>query len=221
MTARRLAHTLTAVALAMTMLGLSAPSASAERWWGGDRSQDVAQIRYSPDPPPCGTVSEQTVATEDMTTDIVGLSVRHEDGSVELRAHFEDLSVWGARHLTFDVETDGRAYEVSLMKWSKRGPIETTVLQAAPPPESLDECGGFTTLQLEIPCPDLLMTRSPARDTVSVVLPRSCLRGPQWVRVGARNYRSLQDRFRSDVWGQTGMEPVAFTGPFGPRVRRD
>lgn len=54
-----------------------------------------------------------------------------------------------------------------------------------------------------------------------MVLPRSCLRGPQWVRVGVRNYRFSQDRFRSDVWGQAGMEPVAFTGPFGPRVRRD
>lgn len=211
---------LSTAAMTAALLGLSTSATHADRWWSGDRAGDVQQVAYSPEPPPCGTVN-QSAATQDSTTDIVGLSVRHEDGAVELRAHFRDLTVWGERHLSFDVETDGRAYEVQLMKWSRRGPIETSVLQAAPPPESFDDCGGYATIQMVVHCPDLAMTRSPAQDTVTVVVPRSCLRGPRWVRVGVRNSRTVGDRYRSDVWSLTGAEPVPFSGPFGPRVRRD
>lgn len=218
MSARPLARALTVTALAAALIGVSAGSASADRWWGPDATADVRQYAFTPEPPPCGTVTESS-APQDTTSDIVGLSVRHERGAVELRAHFRDLTVWGERRLSFDLETDGRAYQVSVMKWSRRGPIETSLLQAAPAPESFDECGGYATLQMHVPCPDLLMTRSPAQDTVSVVLPRSCLRGPLWVRAGVRNSRTVDDRYRSDVWSHSGSVGVGFTGPFGPRVR--
>ena len=161
------------------------------------------------------------MASQDTTTDVVGLSVRHEAGAVELRAHFQDLTVWGERSLTFDLGTDRRDYQISIRRWRKRGPIETVLLQAAAEPESVNECDAYATIQMHVYCPDLLMTRSPERDVVSVVLPRSCVGGPRWVKAGVRTFRSVQDRFRSDVWGTSGGEPVAFSGPFGPRVRRD
>ena len=218
---RPLVRALTALALASTLVGVAPTPASADRWWGRDKAGDVDQLVLHPDPPPCGTV-EQATAPQDAATDIVGLSVRHEAGTVDVRAHLRDLPpVWGDRHLSFDLETDRRDYQITIQRWRKRDPLETTLLVAARPPESVDECGTYYTVQLHVPCPDLVMTRSADRDVVSVELPRSCVGGPRWVRVGARNYRTVQDRFRSDVWGTIGGDPVAFTGPFGPRVRYD
>ena len=78
-------RTLTTMALASTLVGLTADSASADRWWGADRPADVRQSSYSPEPPPCGTFSAVTTP-RDASTDIVGLSVRHEGDTVEVRA---------------------------------------------------------------------------------------------------------------------------------------
>lgn len=216
--ARRLGRVVVTCLITASLVGATGASASAERWWSGDRSGDVGQIAFSPEPPPCGTVTE-SVTPQDAATDIVGLSVRHEHGTVDVRAHFRDLTAWGDRHVSFDLETDRGSYEISMMKWSKRGPVETSLLEAAPPPESFDECGGYATVQLHVPC-DVVVTRSPAQDYVSVVLPRSCLRGPRWVRAGVRTFRTVGDRYRWDVWSHT--DPVAaYSGPFGPRVHRD
>lgn len=67
--ARPLARALTAFTLAVALIGLTGVPASAERWWGRDRAGDVRQIGFSPEPPPCGTVSEsatpQGASTED------------------------------------------------------------------------------------------------------------------------------------------------------------
>ncbi|MFC7362966.1 hypothetical protein [Nocardioides astragali] len=218
---QRLVHALVAASLASTMIGVTAGAASADRWWGGDRHGDVRQIHFVPAPPPCGIVEEGT-APQDAATDIVGLSVRHEAAAVEVRAHLRDLPpVWGDRYLSFDLQTDRRDYEITIQRLRKRGPLETILLVAARPPESVDECGTYYTVQLHVSCPELLMTRSTDRDVVSVELPHSCVGGPRWVRAGVRNFRTVQDRYRSDVWGTGSDDPVAYTGPFGPRVRHD
>jgi hypothetical protein len=218
---RRPARALTALVLTSAVVAASAGTASAERWWGGDRSGDVQQVGFSPEPPPCGTV-RQSAAPQDAATDIVGLSVRHEEDTVDVRVQFRDLTpLWGDRRLTLDLETDRRDYQITIQRWRERGPLETTVAIAPRAPEEVDECGTYYTVQLIVPCPDLLMTRSPDREVVSIILPRTCVGGPRWVRAGARNYRTVQDRFRSDVWGTSGLDPVAYTGPFGTRVRHD
>jgi hypothetical protein len=204
-------------ALAATMTVVGAGSASADRWWGRDRAGDVQQVGFSPEPPPCGTTRVST-APRDRTTDLVGLSVRHEGSSVELRAHFRDLTVWGDRHLTFNLQTDGGDYEVWILRSRKHGPFDTWLLEAAEPPESFDECGGYGVTQLESPCSGLRTTGSRARDLVSVVLPRTCVESPRWVKAGVRTSRTVEAHYRSDVWGTDGTQPVGFTGPFGPRV---
>jgi hypothetical protein len=215
----RLTRALTVTALAATMTVVGAGSASADRWWGGDRSGDVQQVGISPEPPPCGTVKQST-APQDTTTDVVGLSVRHEGTSVELRAHFRDLTQWGERYLTFDVGTDDGDYTVWVVRSRKSERLEASLYRAPEPPESFDECGGYVIVVSGVPCPDLTVTRSPARDFVSVVIPRSCVGSPRWVKAGVRTSRTIGDRHRSDVWGTNGTQPVGFTGPFGPRVRQ-
>lgn len=214
-----LLRALTTAALVAGLV-LSTTAAHAERWWAGDATGDVRQYAYTPEPPPCGTLTDST-APQDASTDIVGLSVRHEGGSVELRAHFRELKAWGDRYVSFDLETDRRAYEVSVRRPRKRGPVEASLWQAAPPPESFDECGGYTTVQFGVPCTELLTTRSTSTNTVTVTVPRSCLRGPRWVRAGVSTDRAVGDRHRTDTWSRSGPDTVAFSGPFGPRVRRD
>jgi len=215
---RQLRRALTSATLAAALLGLSTTAAHAEQWWGRDKAMDVVRWSISPDPPPCGTIFERPVI-KDATLDIVGLSVRHESDTVQLRAHFRDLTTWGDRWMTFDVETDGRAYEVSVSR--RGGKLEPWLMHAAPEPdpEDLDECGTYSTLQQVIPC-DAEVDRLPAKDLVSVTVPRACLAFPTWVRAGARNQRWLGDvRIQYDTWAPRHTDEAVVRGPYGPRVR--
>ena len=210
---------LLAGALATSMIGLSATSASADRWWGADRTSDVEHWSLSSEPPPCGTVERDT-APRDASTDIVGLSVRHEGETVEVRVQFRNLTGWGRRWLDFSLLTDRRAYAIHLV----RDPAEYTgapVLWAAHPPSDLDGCG-YSILLTGVSCPELSMSRSSRRDFVSVVVPRQCLRTPRWVRAGVRNQRSAHgqlhnDAWRTDVTDEPPTTPVLDT--LGRRVR--
>ena len=56
--ARRLGRVVVTCLITASLVGATGASASAERWWSGDRSGDVGQIAFSPEPPPCGTVTE-------------------------------------------------------------------------------------------------------------------------------------------------------------------
>ena len=215
----RLTRALTVAALATTMTVVSGGSASADRWWGADRTGDVEQWSLSSEPPPCGTV-ERDPAPRDASTDIVGLSVRHEDETVEVRVHFRNLTGWGRRSLDFSLPTDHRAYAIHLV----RDPEEYTgapVLWAAHPPSDLNGCG-YSILLTRVTCPELSMSRSSRRDFVSVVVPRQCLGTPRWVRAGVRNQRSAHgelhtDAWRTDVLDEPPTTPVLDT--LGPRVR--
>jgi hypothetical protein len=215
---RPLQHVVASAALAGALLGLSATAAHADRWWGREKAMDVVRVAFRPDPPPCGTVVERPV-TDDATLDIVGLAVRHEGDAVALCAHFRDLTHWGDRWLTFDVDTDGRDYEVLVHRRGKK--LETWLTQAGPEPEpeTIGECGAYSYLVGVIPC-DVEVDRLPAADLVSVTVPRSCLDHPSWVRAGVRNQRWLgQRRVQHDTWAPRGADEADFRGPFGPRVR--
>ena len=215
-----LKRALTVAALATTMTVVSGGSASADRWWGADRTGDVDQWSFSSEPPPCGTVERDT-APRDASTDIVGLSVRHEDETVEVRVHFQNLTGWDGRMLDFSLRTDRRAYAISLM----RDPAQYTgapVLWATHPPSELDGCGNYASLATGVTCPELGMSRSSRRDFVSVVVPRHCLGTPRWVRAGVRNQRWIDGQVRSDAW-RTDVPDDLPTTPvvdtLGPRVR--
>lgn len=214
-------RTFTTVALASTVLALSAGSASADRWWGADRAGDVGQWSYSAEPPPCGT-STELATPQDASSDIVGLSVRHEGDVVEMRAHLRNLTGWGDRWVTFEIQTDRRPYSVTLSSNPAKHDEDLWLMDASNVPSPPDECGGYTTINFSAPCDGLSAAASSRDDVISVVIPRSCLRTPRWVKVGLQSYRTLGDRYRFDTWRRPvlGAEPTnSLIGPLGPRVR--
>ncbi|HYJ28172.1 MAG TPA: hypothetical protein VEW73_10700 [Nocardioides sp.] len=215
----RLIQALTVAALAATTtLGAAGP-ASADRWWGGERAGDVRQWSYSPEPPPCGT-TEVTVLPRDASTDIVGLSVRHEDDAVEVRAHFRDLAGWGDRWLDFSLRTDGRDYTILLLRDPAKHPNASVLWDSSQPPSEPDECGSYVLLMGGVPCPDLTMDRSSQADVVSVQVPRSCLGSPRWVRASVDTRRTVDGRTRFDTWRTAEAGHASSSvGGLGPRVR--
>lgn len=214
-------RTLATVALASTLVALPAGSASADRWWGADRSGDVRQWSYSPEPPPCGTFAEETTP-QDASTDIVGLSVRHEGDTVEVRAHLRNLTGWGDRSVTFEIDTDRRPYSVLVLRNPTRHPADPWLMDASGTPSPPDECGSYSTVNFGVPCEGLTAAASSRDDLVSVVIPRSCLDEPQWVKVGLRSSRTVGERYRGDVWRRPELDAQptsSLLGPLGPRVR--
>jgi len=214
-------RTLIAGALASTLVGLAAGSASADRWWGADRTGDVRQWSYSPEPPPCGTFAEETTP-QDASTDIVGLSVRHEGDTVEVRAHLRNLTGWGDRSVDFEIDTDRRPYSVLVFRNPRRHPADPWLMDASGIPSTPDECGSYSTVNFGVPCDGLRAATSSRDDHVSVVIPRSCLGTPRWVRAGVRSYRTVGERARVDTWRRPEPDPQpssSLIGPLGPRVR--
>lgn len=209
----------TVVALASLVLGWGATSASADKWSAEDASGDVTKYRYTPDPPPCGTLT-QAVLPADTTTDLVALTARHRKDTVELSAQFRDLTGWGQQFVSFDLETDGRTYEVVVERYRTGGAIKASVMTAASEPPTPNECGAVLTIQGVEYCPDVSADMSPAQDLVSVVVPRSCLKKPRWIRAGVEAIRFLGDSGRSDRWAPEGADTTAISGPFGPKLRR-
>ena len=215
----RLIQALIVAALAATTTLVAAGPASADRWWGGERAGDVRQWSYSPEPPPCGT-TEVTALPRDASTDIVGLSVRHEDDAVDVAAHFRDLAGWGDRWLDFSLRTDGRDYEILLRRDPARHPNASVLWDSSQPPFGPNECESYAVLLGGVVCPDLTMERSSRLDVVSVEVPRSCLGSPRWVRAGVGNRRAVDGLTRFDTWrtAEPG-EPPSSVGALGPRVR--
>ncbi len=222
MMVRPLVRAQAALALASTLVGVASTSASADRWWGPDKAGDVRQVAFSPEPAPCGTVTE-SVASQDASTDIVGLSVRHERDSVELRAYVRNLTGWDDRWFSYSLQTDHRAYAISLMRDPAKYSGQPTLWDASEPPSEPDECGYFSTLMAGLPCPDLSMSRSSERDFVSVIVPRSCLAR----RGGAGQVRATSGRSTADSGpvghrrhGRAGRDvtpgPTGAAGPAHP-----
>lgn len=214
-------RTLTAATLAASLLALSAGSASADRWWGADREGDVTQSSYSPEPPPCGTFS-QKATPQDASTDIVGLSVRHEGDTVELRAHLRNLTGWGDRWIEFEIMAGRHPYTVSVNRNPARHPRDLTLYNATDVPAPANECGVTSTLNTGTLCEGMTASASSREDYVALVVPRSCLKSPRWVKVGLHSYRELGKRYRDDSWHRTELDPTptnSLLGPLGPRVR--
>lgn len=214
-------RTLTASAIAASLVALTAGSASADRWWGADRDGDVTQSSFSADPPPSGTFSEKATP-QDASTDIVGLSARHEGDTVEMRAHLRNLTGWGDRFVNFEIQAERRPYSVSLTRNPTTRSEDLWLVDASDVPSPPDECGSYSTINFSVPCDGMAADASSRDDYVAVVIPRSCLGSPRWVKVGLQSYRTVGDRSRRDSWRRGELDPTptnSLLGPLGPRVR--
>jgi hypothetical protein len=169
---------------------------------------------------PCPSV-EVSTARRDAATDIVGLSVRHSGHAVVVRAHLRTLGAWRHRSIAFPVETDGRDFEVSV--GASRGRAPRADLSTAPRASEPDACGHYMTQQTGVPCAGGVTVRKvPARNVVSVRVPRVCIGQPRWVRAGLQvdRFQAIAGgRARVDVWGRPDVRLPIDPIPMSPRVR--
>ena len=132
---------------------------------------DVEKTTYSAEPEPCGTLT-RTVDPLDADTDIVALSARHTEDVVEMSVRFRGLTRWGHRCLSFDLETDRRAFEIRVVKWDGDKRLQASLFKARTPPVATDECGSWTDIDFVRHCPDLEVAMDLERGRVTVLWPR-------------------------------------------------
>jgi hypothetical protein len=214
-------------AVALTSLGLIGPPAQAETWHAPDPRGDVTTYSHSPEPLPCGTNTEAT-DPGDAKHDITKLAVGHEADTIELRLTLGELRVRdSSTNYMLHVLVPRGAFLVSVVRFKPGKPWETVLskeldLDSAP----ADECGTSYVVSVGEPCEGLTAQASPARDQIEVVLPRSCVKDPRWVKVGAsvvafaETDTSGASAVYSDHWAQPGDASNGYPPPYGPRVHR-
>jgi hypothetical protein len=211
-----------ALAVAALVIGATQAAATAARWQGADASGDVSAYRYDPEPQPCGTFTDLDGSAE-TSTDITGLVVNHRKRTVHLVARFRDLHKTPDQTFTFQVRTPTRVWDVVVLRVEGTSSVEVAVMPAPaqPDPSKNDECGYVGTVTSTRLCLHPKAWISPARDTVTVDVPRGCLNKPRWVQAGFTSYRwdDATGVTWTDTWGPAGSEQTWY-GPFGPRVRR-
>jgi hypothetical protein len=217
--AARLAAGLLLASLMGTGLALAGTTpANAQRWSAGDPTRDVEGFQYDPQPEPCGTVTHPD-ARHNTTNDITRLSVEHRPDTVRAAVRFRDL-LWKGFHLTeIGLHTEGRNYLVDVSRWRTGGKVDVALFHEPKLPEP-DECGSQSYVMSELYCPALEGSLSPALDIVSVLVPRSCLKDPRWVRGSAYDYGFVGDTSFHDRWNPPGTPKSGPFGPYGPQVRR-
>ncbi len=208
-----------ATALATLALALMGSSASAETWRQPERSGDVGTYSYSPDPAPCGSLSE-SAAPSNVTLDIVSLAVRHDKDTVALRARFRDLTTWANRGLSFDLQTDGKAFEIQVDRPRKGAPVAAALYEGRKIPDQTEECGLSVEIIEGRPCRELSVEVAPDQDRVTVVMARQCIHKPRWIRAGVHNEVYRHGTWFWDAWAPRDTDAEALIGPFGPKVRR-
>ncbi|WP_345458683.1 hypothetical protein [Nocardioides marinquilinus] len=225
---RRLLPLLLSVPLALTL----ASPATAASWSSPDAAANVDGSEYGPiEPGECWT-STDVDATHRRDLDIRRLSVRHGRRDVVVTVRFADLVDGRRSSLELPMLTPRGDYTLDL-DVTPRGRVRTSwvpgyqsaILEAAAEAaeEDPEGCQGFFFATEPGRCRGLEVERSPAADTVRVVVPRSCLGDPRAVRVGASTHGFEDDRdgetFRtfSDRWAPPGRDRGWFV--YGPWVR--
>lgn len=212
------------------LLVATGPLASAAPWGGRDATGDVERFRVEGDLPDegCPETVEETVP-EDVSRDIERLQVFHRRSDVRFVATFRDLGRRGSHSSTFFIRTPRGDWELTVDRWGRKGKIDS-FLNRAPDYAAMEEalsdgeCEVVTIGVGSRTCARLAVDLDVTADTVTAVVPRTCLRDPAWVQAGLWVYG---DRGGSDPWSYWDRwAPVgstddgSFVPPLSPRVRR-
>lgn len=177
---------------------LAAPAAAeAARYDHADAAGDVAR---------CGDTACTTVAyASTQEPDIRRVSIQHRLHKVVVQAAFADIRRSASRQgFGMEVLTNEsvrRTYTVEV-----EGP---TVRSWFSRPSGVVSCSG---LERRIDF---------TANTVLLVIPRTCLGSPGWVRVGVGAYAAVGDALRADDALRRSMDPAAIAMTKSPRIARD
>jgi hypothetical protein len=98
---------------------------------------------------------------------------------------------------------------------------DVTLVHEVDPGDGDDECGFVTVAYQSLACNELATDDGGDPHAVRVVVPRTCLESPDWVRAGASSHRFKAMSSTHDRWGRKKDVPKdnPFVGPLGPKVR--
>lgn len=201
--------------------------AGAGEWADRDARGDVTTDLHSPEPPPCGTWTEQVLA-DDEHTDITRVRVRHTRRELRVAVRFRDLRARGHHDTVVSLRTPRRdlMLEVSRHPGSARAHVALTSMPDldALADEMLDEeCGIVGFVSSEQRCAGIRGHLDHVRDRVVAAVPRRCLGTPRWVRARVSAYSSGPADgapLRADRWEpRDATAPNWAGGHLGPKVR--
>jgi hypothetical protein len=226
----------------LALVALLAPlaPAAAETWSGRDPRGDVEGYTYvSPaSEDECPTITDID-GSADTNDDITRLRVRHTATSVIVATRFRDLDARLDQLLMLHIKSADRGWYLDVSRSvGKRGKSRTFTFLAREPkypdPDEIDPdgdgCGSFIVASVGLPCPHMAAKVDTDRDVITATLPRTCIRSPRWVRVGAGSAGSedldppkgqpdaISFNGYYDVWSDGGAG-TDWLPPFGPRVR--
>jgi hypothetical protein len=186
---------LRAAASAALSFSLFVPTAaSADHWGSADDAGDVHGVHYSPEPEPCGT-STEVDGTSESNEDITGLSLRHTRTAVQVTTTFRDLDDDLEQMESIYLRTPVGGYWLDIDRYEARSGhwrTETFLSKAPtyPDPDEVGECG-FGVVSIGLAC-RVGRTIDFDEDLIRLTVPRTCLKSPGWVRVGADSYQVIE-----------------------------
>jgi hypothetical protein len=230
-----------AVIAAVAVLAPSSP-ASAETWTARDARGDVDGYTYtsSPVPDACPTFTDLD-GSDDTNDDITRLTVRHDRTTIEVEVWFRDLHPKLEQSLNLRLKTVAGTWSLSVDRSHGDRPRKfrtwTNLSREPGPPDPADVdpdgdgCSSWSVVSVVKNCNGLQGTVDLDRDVITVSLPRTCLRSPRWVRVGAGSsgyeYPATPSDQASpytfngynDSWDPEGTTSTDGLPPLGPRLR--
>ncbi|TYL51334.1 hypothetical protein FXB39_08865 [Nocardioides sp. BGMRC 2183] len=200
--------------------------AHAERWVSADPAGDVAHHAMpdpeTEDPDPCMDGTEAP-ATEETTTDLTRVSVRHRPRSVALALTVRELGDerWFA---SLPLLADTGAYQIDAWRIDADGVVRwgfSRLGRTFPEPKvNEDGCSTYAYVTTMRECRGRRASVDADHDRLILRIPRRCLNAPRWVRVGASTSRVEGTDFYVDQWTPNGRPSTEVFGPLGPKVRR-
>ena len=216
------------VLFSFALLAASAGPASAETWHARDGHGDVRSYHLDLTQE-CEAITGGERVAQDRRHDITRISVDHGSDALVATIGLRDLPRRGpGMNYDYDVEvrTPDHMFDVSLLAPAARRRVETGLLMVR---RSRDPDAPRCGPRLEAhdrDCAGLAAEVDRRSNSVSVTVPRVCLGGPRWVRVGAVAAGLGGGGFGDgsdvvvllDAWGPSEFPITRLLPPLGPRV---
>ena len=185
-----------ALVAAVAAIVLAPTAAQAKSWSHDDTTGDVFSAPYN---------SESfTPAPDRVVGDVTGSTIRHKRHTIVMQLQYRDLEVGS--------EFDGHVFAVQTPTMRR---VVTLVAASA-----------FPNGRVRVTKPNnkAVTCRVPHKidytlNTATVVVPRSCLGNPRWVRVSMAGAEFTGFRASDTMWVDDALSSGT-TGTFSPRIRR-
>lgn len=185
----------------------------ADSWSAADPVGDATTYEFSPEPEPCGTVTQKATPEGDIRR----LSVRHTRDRIVLTLQVTGLTKAFRTAAVFDVLTPDREWNIDVDRYHQK--TEVSYYEARQfDADDVGECGYYAYGVAPRSCRGATAAIEVAGDRITASVPRRCLGNPRWVQVGAQVYGGRGARSFSDLWVPVHDDNDVTTPAVGRRV---